>query len=154
MACLGKAGILGTVQIGLSSRIVRSKPTVALRRRKGISDKAEGVCPIGACMDFLGGAWAANVIWHLQNGARRFSELESDMAPITAKVLSNRLKDLSRKGVIARVVKDTSPPSVEYELTALGRELVPAIAAIASVGLKLKQANNLPMLDRRRTRRA
>jgi DNA-binding HxlR family transcriptional regulator len=31
----------------------------------------------------------------------------------------------------------TSPPSVEYELTELGRELLPAIDAIIRVGSKL-----------------
>jgi DNA-binding HxlR family transcriptional regulator len=35
-------------------------------------------------------------------------------------------------------VVPTTPPSVEYALTELGRELVPAIAAIVRVGLKLK----------------
>jgi DNA-binding HxlR family transcriptional regulator len=36
-------------------------------------------------------------------------------------------------------VVDTSPPSVEYSLTPLGRELIPAIEAIARVGYKLKR---------------
>jgi len=34
---------------------------------------------------------------------------------------------------------DTSPPTVEYSLTELGRELQPAIAAIVTVGVKLKK---------------
>jgi DNA-binding HxlR family transcriptional regulator len=90
-------------------------------------------------MELLGGAWTPNVIWHLQGGARRFSELQHYMAPISAKVLSQRLKELESKGVVDRTVLDTSPPSVEYSLTELGRELVPAIEAIARVGYKLKQ---------------
>jgi DNA-binding HxlR family transcriptional regulator len=36
-------------------------------------------------------------------------------------------------------VLGTKPPSVEYSLTDLGRELVPAIEAIAHVGYKLRQ---------------
>jgi DNA-binding HxlR family transcriptional regulator len=40
--------------------------------------------------------------------------------------------------VVNRRVVPTSPPSVEYELTDLGRELVPAIASIIEVGRKLK----------------
>lgn len=104
---------------------------------------AEEKCPIGTCMELLGGAWSPNVIWHLSGGARRFSELQMDMRPISAKVLSMRLKDLERKGVIHRRVMDTSPPSVEYSLTALGQELVPAIEAIAEVGLKLRQQREI-----------
>jgi DNA-binding HxlR family transcriptional regulator len=90
-------------------------------------------------MELLGGAWSPNVIWYLSAGPRRFSELQVDMRPISAKVLSMRLKELERKGVVRRQVLDTSPPSVEYSLTVLGQELVPAIEAIAQVGHKLKQ---------------
>lgn len=97
------------------------------------------LCPIGTCMELLGGAWTPNVIWYLSGGPRRFSELAADMAPISAKMLSQRLKALEEKGVVTRTVMDTSPPSVEYALTDLGREIVPAIEAIAHVGYKLRQ---------------
>jgi len=50
----------------------------------------------------------------------------------------SRLRELEAKGVITRRVVPTSPPSVEYDLTDLGRELVPALAAIVAVGHKLK----------------
>jgi DNA-binding HxlR family transcriptional regulator len=90
------------------------------------------------CMEVLAGAWAPNVIWSLRTGARRFSELRGDIPPITAKVLSRRLTELESRGVVARRVLPTSPPSVEYELTALGAELVPALDAIVSVGHRLK----------------
>ena len=113
---------------------------MTLRMRKNVTPAtAPNRCPIGACMELLGGAWTPNVIWNLQGGARRFSELQTYMAPISAKVLSQRLKDLEAKHVVRREVLDTKPPSVEYSLTDLGRELVPAIEAIAHVGYKLKQ---------------
>jgi DNA-binding HxlR family transcriptional regulator len=113
---------------------------MTLRMRKNVTPAtAPNRCPIGACMELLGGAWTPNVIWNLQGGARRFSELQTYMAPISAKVLSQRLKDLESKHVVRRKVLDTKPPSVEYSLTDLGRELVPAIEAIAHVGYKLKQ---------------
>jgi DNA-binding HxlR family transcriptional regulator len=113
---------------------------MTLRMRKNVTPAtAPNRCPIGACMELLGGAWTPNVIWNLQGGARRFSELQTYMAPISAKVLSQRLKDLEAKHVVRRKVLDTKPPSVEYSLTELGRELVPAIEAIAHVGYKLKQ---------------
>jgi len=46
--------------------------------------------------------------------------------------------DPSVKGVVSRCVVPTSPPSVEYALTPLGRELLPVIRAIVSVGQRLK----------------
>jgi len=90
-------------------------------------------------MAILGGAWTTNVIWYLSGGPRRFSELRVDIPPVSAKVLTARLRELEDKGVITREVKPTSPPSVEYALTDLGRELLPAIAAIVKVGEKLKR---------------
>src|SRR5262245_43599212 len=114
-----------------------------LKMRKSTVPPAHGEedqrCPIGTCMELLGGAWTPNVVWYLSGGPRRFSELQADMKPISAKVLSTRLKELEEKCVISRTVMNTSPPSVEYALTDLGRELVPAIDAIARVGSKLKK---------------
>lgn len=112
---------------------------MVLRLRKSAAPPSPNQCPIGACMELLGGAWTPNVIWHLQGGPRRFSELQTYMAPISAKVLSQRLKELEAKHVVRREVLNTTPPSVEYSLTELGRELVPAIEAIAHVGFKLRQ---------------
>jgi DNA-binding HxlR family transcriptional regulator len=59
--------------------------------------------------------------------------------PISAKMLSTRLKEMEAVGIVDRAVIDSSPPSVEYSLTPLGRELIPAIEAIARVGYKLKR---------------
>src|ERR1044071_2955602 len=96
-------------------------------------------CPVTTCMTLLSGAWAPNVIWYLSAQPRRFGELRIDIPRISARVLSARLRELEDKGVVSRRVMPTSPPSVEYELTDLGRELVPAIFAIMQVGLRLKQ---------------
>jgi DNA-binding HxlR family transcriptional regulator len=90
-------------------------------------------------MAVLRGAWAVNVIWYLSEQPRRFGELRIDIPRISARVLSARLRELEERGVIVREVVSSSPPSAEYSLTPLGRELVPAIAAIVEVGRKLKE---------------
>ena len=108
-------------------------------------------CPVTTCMALLSGAWAPNVIWYLSAHPRRFGELRVDIPKISARVLSARLRELEEKGVVARRVMPTSPPSVEYELTDLGRELLPAIQAIISVGAKLVlRAGHEPPPPRRR----
>jgi DNA-binding HxlR family transcriptional regulator len=96
-------------------------------------------CPLTRCMDLLSGAWAAHVIWHLSHMPRRFGELRRDIPAISARVLSQRLRELEAKKVVSRAVIPTTPPSVEYALTDLGRRLVPAVAAIAGVGEELGQ---------------
>ena len=113
---------------------------MALKLRRNKSPPAPPPCPLTECMKLLGGAWTTNVIWYLSGGPRRFGELRTDIPKISAKMLSARLRELERKGVINRKVMPTSPPSAEYALTDLGRELVPAIKAIVQVGEKLKRA--------------
>ena len=115
-----------------------------LKVRKNKAPPPLPSCPLTECMALLGGAWTPNVIWYLSAGPRRFMELRIDMPGISAKVLSTRLRDLQRKGVATRKAMPTTPRSVEYALTELGRELMPAIAAIVEVGHKLKrsQADN------------
>lgn len=46
---------------------------------------------------------------------------------------------LATKGVVIRWVAPTSPPSVEYTLSELGKELVPIIDTIVKVGTRLLQ---------------
>ncbi|MBV1868072.1 MAG: helix-turn-helix transcriptional regulator, partial [Marinosulfonomonas sp.] len=96
-------------------------------------------CMLTECMSIIAGAWAPNVIWSLRAGPRRFSELRSDIPPISAKVLSTRLSELEKRGILLRHVRRTSPPSTEYELTSLGEELIPALDGIVQVGHRLKQ---------------
>lgn len=108
---------------------------MALKLRKKVAPPPG--CPMSACMSLLGGVWTPEIIWNLSDGQRRFSELRRAMPGISAKVLSARLKDLEERGVLSRTVLATTPPSVEYALTDLGGELIPAIRAIVEVGSKL-----------------
>jgi DNA-binding HxlR family transcriptional regulator len=111
---------------------------MALRVRKNQAPPPPPACPLTTCMKLLGGAWTPNIIWYLSGGPRRFGELRSDIPRISAKVLSTRLRALEGKGVVDRQVLPTSPPSTEYSLSALGRELIPVIQEIVRVGAKLK----------------
>ncbi len=113
---------------------------MVLKVRKNRSAPPPEPCALTECMAVIAGAWAPNVIWHLRAGPRRFSELRTDIPPVSAKVLSQRLKELEAKGVLSRTIQPTSPPSVEYALTPLGEGLVPALEAIVAVGHKLKAA--------------
>ena len=112
---------------------------MGLKVTKNKSPTPRPECPLTECMSIIGGAWTPNVIWSLSGGPRRFNELRIDIPPISAKVLTVRLRELEKKGVIDRVVKPTSPPSVEYSLTKHGRQLIPAISAIVDVGHQLKK---------------
>lgn len=119
---------------------------MSLKIRKNRGAPPPERCNLTECMAVISGAWAANVIWHLREGPRRFSELRVDIPPVSAKVLSQRLRELQDRGVLERRVLPTSPPSVEYSLTPLGRQLIPALTAIVEVGhqLKVQAADSRP----------
>ncbi|WP_052065523.1 winged helix-turn-helix transcriptional regulator [Thalassospira australica] len=110
-----------------------------LKVRKNQSNNPPENCPLAECLPLIEGAWTPGVIWYLSGGPRRFNELKVDLPGVSAKVLSTRLRDLEAKGVVVRKVMPTSPPSVEYSLSDLGRELIPILEAIISVSKRLKK---------------
>lgn len=110
-----------------------------LKRRKNKIDPTTSDCPLETCMRFISGAWTANILWVLYHNPRRFSELRADMPKVSAKVLTARLKRMEQSGLIVRTRLKTSPPSVEYALTDLGKELKPVIATVLKVGEKLRK---------------
>ena len=123
---------------------------MSLKVRKNRSTPPPPTCLLTECMSLIAGAWAPNVIWHLRAGPRRFNELRIDIPPVSAKVLTQRLRELEARGLVRRAVQATSPPSVEYSLTSFGEELVPALEAIVTVGHRLKSIQRRSIASRRR----
>lgn len=110
-----------------------------LRHRPSRVSPPPEACPLSSCLSLLGGAWTPNVIWYLRAGPRRFNELRGDIDGVSAKVLAGRLRRMVDDGLVTRTELATVPPSVEYELTDFGRELLPAVDAIVDVGHRIKQ---------------
>jgi DNA-binding HxlR family transcriptional regulator len=89
-------------------------------------------CPIAPAVDVLFGRWTASVLRALtSHGRLRFGELRAHMPAITSKVLSQRLRQLERDGLVVRTYHREMPPRVEYEATELGRTLAPVFDRIA-----------------------
>lgn len=110
-----------------------------IRHRPNKSGPAPMGCPLETSLKLLAGAWTPKILWYLQSEPRRFGDLKRDLGEISAKVLTTRLRELEKRGVIAREVKHTSPPTVEYSLTPLGRRLNPILESIAEVGSELNK---------------
>jgi DNA-binding HxlR family transcriptional regulator len=88
-------------------------------------------CPIEPVVDLVFGRWTSHVLWALaHNGRLRFTELQAQVPGITPKVLTERLRQLERDGFIARTYHREIPPRVEYEMTALGKTLVPVFRTL------------------------
>lgn len=94
-------------------------------------------CPLETSLKLLAGAWTPQILWYLQTEPRRFGDLKRDLGPISAKVLTTRLRELEKRGVVTRTVMHSSPPTVEYALTPLGHKLNPVLKSIAEVGKEI-----------------
>ncbi|HZH26902.1 MAG TPA: helix-turn-helix domain-containing protein [Azospirillaceae bacterium] len=81
-------------------------------------------CPVEDWLAFLGHRWNALILWHLQSGPKRNSELATLLPGITPKVLSERLDGLEKRGLVRRSPIATFPRGVTYSLSHGSRELV------------------------------
>ncbi|RHW38087.1 transcriptional regulator [Neobacillus notoginsengisoli] len=85
------------------------------------------LCPrVEKAMQLIGKRWTTLILYQLMYGTQRFSEMES-VLPVSAKVLTERLKELEEEGLIARKAISGMPVRVEYSLTEKGMQLTPAI---------------------------
>lgn len=80
-------------------------------------------CPSRTSLARIANKWTAMVVIALSSGRMRFRDLRTTVDGISAKVLTDTLRDLERDGLVTRHVYAEVPPRVEYELTALGRTL-------------------------------
>lgn len=92
----------------------------------------EQACPIAPVVDLVFSRWTTPILWTLNEfGRQRFGELERRIGVITPKVLTQRLRQMERDGLVVRTYHAEIPPRVEYEISALGRSLAPLFAALA-----------------------
>lgn len=82
----------------------------------------------------IGGKWKLRIIIAISEGNSRFNELQRTIEGISAKVLSNELKDLELNGLVKRSVHDQIPVVVTYEPTEYSNTLKDVLHALAAWG--------------------
>ncbi len=87
-------------------------------------------CPGRELLDRIGQKWAPLVLIALAVKKRRFSDLQRAIPAISKRMLTQTLRDLERDGLLTRQVFPTKPPSVEYQLSDLGRSLLTPLAVL------------------------
>lgn len=104
-------------------------------------------CTVNLTVGYLSKKWSLLIILELYKGeqfTRRFSDLKDALPGITPKILSERLKELEREGIIGnRIDTDRFPVKSEYFLTESGLEIVDIIKNIKKWALKWKINNIL-----------
>src|SRR5688500_1303488 len=82
----------------------------------------------------IGGKWKLRIIVALTDGNKRFNELQRLVEGISAKVLSNELKQLELNGFVRRNVFTTTPVVVEYELSDYAETLSNVLKSLSEWG--------------------
>ena len=89
------------------------------------------ICTVRNVIARFGNKWALLVILILSEHEKiRFNELRQLIPDISSRVLSGTLKTLETDALVLRTTYPTVPPKVEYQLTELGRSLVPIITQL------------------------
>ena len=84
-------------------------------------------------VELIGRRWTGAIVAVLiDHGPLRFSELRQLVPGVSDRLLSERVKELEARGLVARTVEPGPPISVHYAITAMGRELTPAIVQLRS----------------------
>lgn len=92
-------------------------------------------CPIIYAMSVIGAKWKVPILWHLAHyELLRYNELKRHLNGITNTVLTRCLRELERDKIVVRKSDGSVPPSVTYGLTALGKELIPALNGLYDWG--------------------
>lgn len=95
----------------------------------------KGVCPVRSVLDGIGGKWSILILDILgEKGTLRFSEIGKSLGDISQKMLTTTLRLLEADGIVSRKMYAEIPPRVEYELTDLGRDLLPNIRSLINWG--------------------
>lgn len=100
----------------------------------------EEACPVAPVVDIVFSRWTTPILWVLNEyGRQRFVELERRIATITPKVLTQRLRQLERDGLVMRTYHAEVPPRVEYEISELGQSLGTLFAALSEWSVNLEK---------------
>jgi DNA-binding HxlR family transcriptional regulator len=79
-------------------------------------------------VELIGRRWAGAILYALADGPLHFSELKNAVPGMSDRLLSCRLKELEKAGLVSREVKEGTRVRVSYELTKKGHSLEPVMA--------------------------
>lgn len=90
-------------------------------------------CPVAKAMELLDERWTLLIVRELVMGSEHFNELRRGVPRMSPALLSKRLQQLVRAGIVDR---QTDGREVRYVLTPAGRELRPVVEALGMWGTR------------------
>jgi DNA-binding HxlR family transcriptional regulator len=96
----------------------------------------EEQCPIETTLSLISGKWKILILKELIKEPVRYNMLMKKISKISAKVLTQQLKELERDGLVVRDVYAEIPPRVEYSLSLKGRSMLRILKEMAVWGME------------------
>lgn len=94
------------------------------------------ICGICQTQKLVSGKWKLYLLWLLNDGTKRFSEIKRLAPGITQTILTKQLRELESDGFISRYVYQEVPPKVEYSLTKKGESFIPILEKMSDWGMQ------------------
>ena len=91
-------------------------------------------CGLDLVGEILYGKWKMRILWFINEGYKRPSELQRKIPDASRRVLNVQMKELEQHELVSRKIYAVMPPKVEYVLTEFGKTLIPVIGAIGGWG--------------------
>jgi DNA-binding HxlR family transcriptional regulator len=91
-------------------------------------------CGLDLIGEVLYGKWKIRLLWFINEGHKRPSELQRKIPDASRRVLNIQLKELEEHELISKIIYPIVPPKVEYSLTDFGETLIPVILALGNWG--------------------
>ncbi len=91
-------------------------------------------CGLDLIGEVLYGKWKIRLLWFINEGHIRPSELQRKIPDASRRVLTMQLKELEHHELVAKTIYPVVPPKVEYHLTDFGKTLIPVISALGNWG--------------------
>ncbi len=91
-------------------------------------------CGLDLIGEVLYGKWKIRLLWFINEGFLRPSELQRKIPDATRRVLNMQLKELEKHELITKKIYPVVPPKVEYRLTEFGKTLIPVISTLGNWG--------------------
>ncbi len=101
--------------------------------------KISYVLAVNDTLNVLSGKWKLPIIASLLYEKKRFKAIQDDLTTITPRMLSKELKDLEMNGIVLRIVHDSRPVLIEYELTESGKTITKVLDSMVEWGLKHRE---------------
>ncbi len=91
-------------------------------------------CGLDLIGEVLYGKWKIRLLWFINEGHKRPSELQRKIPDASRRVLNIQLKEMEHHELVSKIIYPQVPPKVEYSLTEFGQTLIPVISVLGGWG--------------------